>query len=120
MTLEDLIAANPAGTVVDVEYYEDEPPTQALLFRRELLDEDWEVDLQDWMDTGEEYEDDEDLVLFGIHGVGEDTQVDMLFYYRKSDGDEGPIYTVDVDGTIVPGSLERWKDGFDAFTPRER
>ncbi len=103
-----------SGTRVRVEHQGEE--TTALLFDRDNLDEEWAEELEIWLETAEEEEQDEDLILIGLHPVGDDTQVDRLLYYRESAGPTGPIYALDVDGTAVPGTLEVWKANSDAFT----
>jgi len=113
MSITALIT-DPRGTPVTVEHLDED--SQALLFERDSLDEEWAEELEIWLETAEEEEADDDLVLVGFHPIGEDTQVERLIYYRKSSGDSGPIFTLDVDGTAVPGTLAQWKDSSAAFT----
>lgn len=114
MTLEELIASDPGGTIVAI----DNVDGQAMLFRREDLDPDWaEEELETWLETAEEEEGDPDLVLFGYHPV--EPQVERLLYFRRSEGPEGPIYALDVDGTAVPGTLTEYASNFDVFTPSQ-
>ena len=103
-----------SGTKVSVEHQGEQ--TTALLFDRDNLDEEWAEELEIWLETAEDEEEDDDLILIGLHPIGEDTQVDRLLYYRESSGPTGTIYALDVDGTAVPGTLEAWKTSSDAFT----
>ena len=114
MMLKELLASDPTGTQVTVEYLGE--PSAALLFRREDLgDEEIEEELEIWLETAEQEEADDDLVLCGVHPIGDDTQVERLFYFRPSKGDDGPVYSLDVDGTVVPGTLTQFAENFDCF-----
>ena len=115
MTLEDLVN-EPGGARAGVQHQGE--LTHAILFlERGGLDPDWEEELEIWLETAEAEQADPDLVLFGFHPIDEGTQVERLFYRRPSEGAEGPVYTLDVDGTAVPGSLAKFADNVDVFTP---
>lgn len=117
MSLKKLIT-DPSGTQVQVQYQDES--SLALLFEPDSLDEEWAEELEIWLETAEEEQANDDLQLFGLHPVGEDTQVDRLFYLKKSEGGEnGPVYSLDVDGTVVPGTMERFGEGLSIFKPAE-
>ena len=99
------------------QYEDDDEPTHAILFQRDQIElEEVDEDLEVWLETAEEEEEDEDLVLCGYHPVDDDTQVERLFYYRKSENGR-VVYSLDVDGTAVPETLETFCESFACFEP---
>ncbi len=103
-----------SGTEVAVEV--DGESSLALIFDRDELGDDWAEELEIWLETAEEEDKDKDLVLFGFHPVGDNTQVERLLYFRKSSGGAaGPIFGLSVDGTVVPGTLGEWAEGCEAI-----
>lgn len=114
-TLKSLIAS-PSGTPVHVEYLDEQ--TTALLFEASSLDEEWAEELEIWLETAEEEQANDDLLLIGLHPIDDDTQVERLFYLKASEGGEaGPVYSLDVDGTVVPGTLAKFGDSLSIFKP---
>ncbi len=110
------LITKPSGTHVSVEH--DGEQTTALLFDRESLHEDWAEEVDGWLETAEEEEEDDDLVLIGLHPIDDGTQVERLLYYRESAGPSDTVYSLDVDGTAVSGTLAPWKTSSDAFSPK--
>ncbi len=110
------LITNISGTHVSVEHQGEQ--STALLFDRDNLDEEWAEELETWLETAEDEEEDDDLILIGLHPIGDDTQVERLLYYRESAGPTGTIFALDVDGTVVPGTLAPWKTSSDAFRPQ--
>lgn len=98
------------------QYEEEETQTHAVLFRRDEVDlDEVEEEMETWLETAEEEEEDEDLVLCGFHPIDEEFQVERLFYYKKSE-DGAVVYSLDVDGTAVPGTLETFSNSFACFS----
>ncbi len=117
MSFESLLT-EPSGTRVRVT--RDDETSFALFFKQSKLEDDLTEELDVWLETAEDETADKDLVLFGMHPVGDDTQVERLLYVRKSKGGfTGPVYSLDVDGTVVPGTLDEWAPSFDeaGFAP---
>lgn len=112
------LITNISGTHVSVEHQGEQ--TTALLFERESLDEDWAEEVDGWLETAEDEEEDDDLVLIGLHPIDDDTQVERLLYYRESAGPTGTVFSLDVDGTAVSGTLTPWKTNSDAFSPKKK
>lgn len=110
------LITNISGTHVSVEHEGEQ--TTALLFDRESLHEDWAEEVDGWLETAEDEEEDDDLVLVGLHPIDEGTQVERLLYYRESAGPTGTVFSLDVDGSVVPGTLSPWKTSSDAFRPK--
>ena len=118
MTYEELVAKSPSNSPVTLEH--EGAQSSAILFRREAVHPQWEEEeFEVWLETAEDEEDDDDLELCGLHPVGEGTQVERLFWRRPSEGANGKVYVVDVDGTVVPGTLDVFAESFDIFSPSE-
>ena len=109
---------DPTGTRVRVS--RNDETSEALFFTYGKLADELAEELEIWLETAENENADKDLILFGYHPVGDGTQVERLFYVRKSKGGfKGPVYQLDVDGTVVPGTLDDWAPSFDeaGFSP---
>lgn len=124
MTIDELIT-DPAGTLVRLDatgtgaedQYGNEV-THALLFRRENCDPEFvEDELEVWLETAEDEEANEDLVIIGCHPTDEHLQFERLFYQKKSLGPEGPVFSLDVDGTAVPGTFREFAPSLSCFKP---
>lgn len=124
MTFEECVKKSPGRYLVKTsatsaaEQYEgDSEPTHAILFNGGEVDP---VDIDDeyeaWLETAEDEMDDDDLVLCGHHPIDEGTQVERMFFFRKSEGGR-VVYAMDVDGTAVPGTLDKFSDDFGCFEP---
>lgn len=103
-----------SGTEVQVEV--DGESSLALIFDADELGDDWAEELEIWLETAEDERKDKDLILFGFHPVGDNTQVERLLYFRKSAGGAtGPVFGLSVDGTVVPGTLGEWAESCEAL-----
>ena len=110
---------NIEGTGAADQYAEHPTPTHAILFHRDQVDlDELEEEMESWLETAEDEEDDEDLVLCGFHPIDGDLQVERLFYYKKSE-DGAVVYSLDVDGTAVPDTLEAFSQTFACFEPSD-